>query len=338
MRVSVIVPTYRRPASLARCLDALARQERPAEETIVIVREGDEESRRIAEGRLAVADRRIAGGWRGTASDNTGPDVLRLVIVTVSRPGVVAAMNAGLDACTGDVVALTDDDAEPRADWLRRVAGVLAGDERIAAVGGRDWVYAYATGHLIDGAAPVVGRVELHGRVRGNHHIGAGPARDVHVLKGVNLAVRAGLLREIRFDERLRGAGAEHHWELALCLALRRRGRRVVYDPALAVDHYPQPRIDGGRVLTPRALRDSRHNETVALLEYLPGWRAVLYLAWASAIGTRSSPGAAQLLRVLPSCDFTIYSQYRGAQLGLIDGLRTYRCSRHAQHADAPSL
>lgn len=308
MRVSVIVPSYRRPESLARCLDALDRQVRPAEETIVVAREDDAASHEVARSRA-----------------------LPVRLVLVRRPGVVAAMNAGLDACGGDVIALTDDDSAPRPDWLARIADVYARDGRIAAVGGRDWVLSYKTGRLLEGSEPVVGVIDRFGRVTGNHNVGVGAARDVAVLKGVNLSVRGDLLREIRFDERLRGVGTEHHWELALCLTLRRRGLRIVYDPAIAVDHYPQPRVDDSRDFSPRELRDARHNETVAVLEYLPVWQGLLHLAWAGAVGTGSVPGAAHLLRSLPSRPVAALTRFRGAQAGLLDGLLTYWRSRRGR-------
>ena len=45
-------------------------------------------------------------------------------------------------------------------------------------------------------------------------------ARDVDVLKGVNLSLRGDLARSIRFDPRLLGIATEHHSELPLCLAV----------------------------------------------------------------------------------------------------------------------
>jgi GT2 family glycosyltransferase len=310
MRVSVVVPTYKRPESLARCLDALDRQERPADETIVVVRTEDTASQEIVRTRSK-----------------------RVRLVPVERSGVVAAMNAGFDASTGDVVALTDDDSAPHTDWLRRIVAVYASDSQIAAVGGRDWIY--KQGQLKDGSKRAVGTINWFGRVTGNHHLGVGPPRDVDVLKGVNLSVRGDLLRHIRFDERLRGIGTEHHWELALCLTLRRLGFRIVYDPRIAVDHYPQPRVDDSRKFSSRELRDATHNETVAILEHLPPWRRPMHLAWVFAIGTGATPGVAQMIRSLPSRGAVSWSLFCGAQSGLILGLRTYRRSRRAERQHA---
>lgn len=305
MRISVVVPTYKRAESLVRCLDALVRQHTSAEEILVVVRDEDLD---------------------GQAVVRSFQTPVRLVLV--GRAGVIAAMNAGVEVSTGEIIALTDDDAVPHPDWLTRIAAAYASDPRIAAVGGRDWVYAKAG--LIEGAATTVGTVSLFGRVSGNHHLGVGPPRDVDVLKGANLSVRGELLRRIGFDGRLIGVGTEHHWELSLCLALRRRGLRVVYDPSIAVDHHPQPRVDDSRRFSARELRDSTHNETLAILEYLPAWRRPLFLTWAFAVGTSPKPGLAQLLRAMTQRKLD-WTQFIGAQSGLVLGLRSYLRSRRRE-------
>ena len=41
MMITVVVPTYRRPRDLGRCLDGLGKQSRPADEIAVVVRESD---------------------------------------------------------------------------------------------------------------------------------------------------------------------------------------------------------------------------------------------------------------------------------------------------------
>jgi hypothetical protein len=245
-------------------------------------------------------------------------------------------MNAGLHASTGDVVALTDDDSEPRPDWLSRIVAVYESDSQVAATGGRDWVHT-AEGGLVDGSARVVGVIDWLGRVTGNHHLGVGPARDVDVLKGVNLSVRGDLLREIGFDERLIGVGTEHHWELSLCLTLRRAGLRIVYDPRIAVDHHPQPRIGDSRTFNARELRDAAHNQTLAVLRYLPPLRRPLFLAWGFAIGTGSCRGLAQMIRQLPSRGRESWSLFLGSQSGMALGVLSFlrRSSSERRSASA---
>lgn len=311
MRVSVIVPTYMRPKSLSRCLDALLRQETQPDEILVVARREDEASRKCAIGRQDAQIRLVP------------------IDVAAGRPGFVAALNAGVDASSGDVVCLTDDDAEPRPDWISRILAAFEQDPRIGAVGGRDWVYQGE--RLENGSEPIVGTINWWGRVIGKHHLGVGPPRDVAVLKGVNLSVRGDLMRQIRFDTRLLGSTTEHHSEIGLCLQVLRHGYRVLYDPAVAVDHRPQPRVEESREHDHRETRNAAHNETLAVLEYLPAWRQPIYLAWAFAIGTSTTPGVAQTIRSLLFHGDLRWSLFSGAQSGRILGLRTYLRSRRPQ-------
>ena len=98
LTISVMVPTYRRPADLKRCLDALRAQARPADEVLVVARPEDEATHRALETE--------AGGGQSVriARDRDGAG------------GQVAALNRGLDAARGDIIAITDDDAAPRVE------------------------------------------------------------------------------------------------------------------------------------------------------------------------------------------------------------------------------
>jgi glycosyltransferase involved in cell wall biosynthesis/GT2 family glycosyltransferase len=283
--VSVIVATYRRPDGLAACLRGLRAQSRAADEVIVVVHSSDDASARYV-GELACS-------WPQLRSES------------VDAHGSVAAYNQGLASAEGMIVAYIDDDAVPSVDWLERIAETFARDERIAAVGGRDVIV--ENGRILGSPAdrgrrapsPTVGRVQWSGRMLGNHHIGTGPARDVDVLKGTNMSLRRAAVAGHGFDERLRGDGAQVHSELSVCLPLRRRGLRVVYDPAIVVEHFPAPRPRGDHrhSAQPEAVFPYTHNETLAILEYFGPARRVVYALWGLAIGTTYSPGAAVLVR-----------------------------------------
>lgn len=275
--ISVLVPTWQRPASLERCLRAIAVQTRQADEVIVITRESDAAARETAKG---IAYR----------------DPTRTLVLTIPEGGVIAAMQAGLDAATGTIIALTDDDAEPADDWLARLLALIDADPSVAGAGGLD------RQPLEQGAATTVGRVQWFGRVIGRHHLGAGPARDVDVLKGVNCAFRAPLLRAVGFDARLRGTGAQLHWELGVCLPLRRAGWRLVYDPAVVVLHHVEARASDDELhrgrFSANAFEDGVHNEAVAIGEYLPTPVRVVWTPWAAFVGTVAAPGLFNAIRL----------------------------------------
>ena len=306
--ISVLVASWRRPEDLRRCLAALGAQTRPATEVVVVARRHDHPTRAVVE--------------------SAPPGRARLRIVDVDVPGVVEALNVGLDAAHGAIIAITDDDAAPRPDWLEGIHEHLRARPDVAAVGGRDWLHPDEVGAVDE---PEVGRLRAYGRLVGNHHHGGGGARDVDVLKGVNLAVRRSALGDLRLDERLRGGGAQAHWELGLCLALRRGGWRLVYDPEVAVDHYPAQRFDASERAYPPtpALADEVHNETYALLRWLPWWRGVGVFAYGVIVGSRRAPGflvAAE--RILRSDRHDVGERLMAAQRARLVALRTVREQR----------
>jgi hypothetical protein len=232
---------------------------------------------------------------------------------------------------------MVDDDAVPRPGWLALIQTHFASDPQIAGVGGRDWVN-------IDGVLdeshgrpslrtrlrrpPKVGILEWTGRITDSHHTGTGAARDVDVLKGVNMAFRRCALLEVGFDPRLRGTGTRH-MELWPCLALRYRGRRIVYDPEVSVDHYVRPRPIGDErwSRTPTAIGDATFNETRAVLAHRRAAGRVLTVFWGLLIGTSSSPGLVQAIRL---------AAHRAPQIGLTAATRArvaaYRTTRADGH------
>jgi GT2 family glycosyltransferase len=277
MRICVLVPSYRRTPDLKRCLSAIRAQQRPPDSVVVTVRLDDHPTEVFID-ELSV----------------TWPE---LQCVLLDRPGVVAAMNAGLAAADADVLALTDDDAEPESDWLGKMESVFANRPDVAGVGGRDVQEGVAA------TATEVGRVQWFGRVIGNHHTGMGAAREVDVLKGANCAFRMGQLRELGFDERLRGSGAQVHWEMSLCLQLRRAGWKLIYDPAIRVLHHVGARQGEDQLHRGRfdvgPHEDAVFNGTLVLAENLRGARGLAFRAWTVLVGTRSEPGLLQVPRAL---------------------------------------
>jgi len=234
-------------------------------------------------------------------------------------------MNAGLNSASGDIIAFTDDDAAPHSDWLARIEAHFLLDSRIGGVGGRDWVY-HGT-QLEDGVRKVVGRVQWFGRVIGEHHLGVGEPREVDVLKGVNMSFRRVAINELRFDQRMQGTGAQVNFEIAFSLALKRAGWKLIYDPKVAVNHYPAQRFDEDqrRSFNQIALSNAVHNETLILLEHLsPAHRAV-FLVWAILVGTRESIGLLQCLRFLPKQGLLAGQKLLASWRGRLQGWRTWQ-------------
>ncbi|MGF6722900.1 glycosyltransferase involved in cell wall biosynthesis [Paraburkholderia sp. GAS41] len=277
-RLSVIVPTYRRPADLARCLAALEAQLRPADEVIVVARPDDAATHALLHERL-----------RGAGSD-------ALRVAPVGQPGVVAAYNCGLDNAQGDIVCFTDDDAAPHPDWTQRLIDGFAQHRDAGGIGGRDIVHEKGT--ILAGARERVGLVQWYGRPIGNHHIGCGEPRPVQVLKGVNMAFRREAVEGLRFDERLRGTGAQVHCEMQFSLDVVKRGWALIYDPSILVEHYPAPRGDEDQrfIFNHAAFYNASFNLRLIMRDHLSLPGRCAFVVYATLIGTRADPGLARAL------------------------------------------
>lgn len=305
--VDVVVPTYRRPGPLAACLDAIASQRHPAARVIVVVRAGDDAGKRAA---------REASGSVGN-----------LDVVEVRLPGVIAAMAAGVAASSSPLIAFTDDDARPRPDWLGSLVGHFE-DSTVGGVGGRD-VVAGQEGPLTTS----VGRHSGLGRLIANHHLGTGPAREVDFLKGVNMAFRAEALA-LPAPGVLRGDGAEVDFEILTCAWAKLHGWRLVYDPALLVDHVGAPRMgaDQRTLPAPQAIFDAAYNSIMASVLLAAGARR-RRMMYQVIVGSSDRPGLLRGTVAFCREEHTVAARLRPSLAGQIAALRILRSA-----LSAPSL
>jgi GT2 family glycosyltransferase len=121
--VSVVIPTYRRPDLLERCLAALVAQRFPKESfEIVVADDGPDES-----------VRRVVRNW---ALLTRGAPEIRYVPVTETQ-GPAGARNRGWEAADSPIIAFTEDDTVPRPDWLVEGYQVILASPKYIAASGR---------------------------------------------------------------------------------------------------------------------------------------------------------------------------------------------------------
>ena len=272
MRVTAVVPTWQRPELLRQCLDGVIAQNPPADEILVVARSDDTETLKVIEA-IAAAQDRVR--W-----------------VEVTEPGHVPPVRMGLAAATGDLVAFIDDDAQPRAGWLRALAAPFA-DPKVACVGGL-----VDTPGTVGVVHPDAGRIRWYGKHIGNIglvHADA-PFEVDGVLEG-NSMWRVEVLRSLEFLEALAAEDAPLYG-LDLCLQAKARAWKVVYTSDAAVRHTPGPRpgdsIDrSDRV---RTTRSYSRNMTLIGLRHLHGFRRVAFAGWWWLVGERASYGLATAL------------------------------------------
>ena len=304
LKITVAIPSYRRPSDLRRGLNSLLKQRRPPDEVLVIARKSDTETRSVAEEFLTA---------------------LPLRLELVELPGVIEAYNRALDTATGDVLSFMDDDAAPHPDWTERVAEAFARYPDLAGLGGRDRIP--NQGASMEGSRRVVGVVRWYGRAIGGHHLGIGPCRDVDMLKAVNMSLRMDAVGSLRMDRRLRGSGAQWHCEMKFCLDLRAQGKRLAYDPSLVVDHFPGLRFDEDpRAFHPLAYENEIHNLTLALLEYLSPAGRFFLVPFALLVGVGSGYfGLVQALRFWPKMGNETWHRFAVSAGGVLAGWKTWK-------------
>lgn len=223
LQISVVLPTFRRPAALSRVLDGLAAQRgAPAFEVVVV--DNDDA--------LHLPPALPAG--------------LRARVVVESTRGAAAARNRGLAEAAAALVALIDDDVVPDPDWLAMLAApVLAG--RADLTGGRvvldptvarpAWLAQPVEGYLT--------ALELGPEER--------PLADGESLLTASLLTRTGLFRDIGgFDLDLgpRGGTQLVGDDVQVVRDLRAAGARAVWVPSAVVVHeLPASRLRPGWIL-----------------------------------------------------------------------------------------
>jgi glycosyltransferase involved in cell wall biosynthesis len=279
---------------------ALDRQTRRPDEVHVIVRDDDPETSKVV--------REIAAQLPGLRE------------IGIERAGVIAAINRGLDRVTGDVVILTDDDAEAFPGWIEGIEHRYQAEPQIGAVGGRDWIQ--SEGSPLSDPAPTtdIGQLGPFGRMSGNHHCPC-PTRplDVAVLKGVNLSFRREAIGDLRIDEGLHGSGAQVGWEVDLCLSLKNRGWRLVFDDNLVVKHHVAPRHGGDdRMDFAGAVgRDIVYNSFYLMGKHGSPYQVAGFMFSRIVVGSRWTPGVMAMGKWCLKGDWSVFRRC-GNQFGSI--------------------
>jgi glycosyltransferase involved in cell wall biosynthesis len=192
--ITVVVPTYNRNDDLERCLKALRAQNlSPSMFEVVIVDDGSSDS-------TPALLNRWAAEWP------------RMRFVRQPNSGPATARNAGIEKAAGSIVAFTDDDCQPAANWLQRIHDRFAQGLRGC----------------------------LHGSVRSS--LPSSPFVHSVIADGAvitsNLAVEKSVFDRIgTFDTDFRSPWCE---DADLYYRLRKASVPIVYDPDLMVDHPPR--------------------------------------------------------------------------------------------------
>lgn len=203
--VSVVIPTYRRPAALDRCLASLAAQDYPRDRfEVIVVEDGGAES---------------AAGVRAREG-------LCVKWLPVPHGGPAAARNRGAAVARGEILVFIDDDCMADSLWLSTMAAhVLASDD--AAIGGQV-TNAVPENRYARASQTLITFLYQYYHEKNN---GLLPFFTTN-----NLGVQAELFRrQGGFDATFAFASEDREW----CDRLLQSGGRLVYAPDAVVHHAP---------------------------------------------------------------------------------------------------
>ena len=213
--ISVVVATRDRPWALERCLTALTWQTARSLEIVVV----DDNSADPQAVHAVVASALLAADGAPAAH-----------IVAGAGEGPAAARNLGAEVASGAVVCFTDDDCVPVPRWAQRLATACAGAGAAAGLTVAD----PAAGRAAAASQLLTHTLQLSSLDRRSNTLGFAPT--------CNLACRADLLREHRFDESFPlAAGEDREW----CARLRAAGIALVFVPEARVEHRPSMGLRG---------------------------------------------------------------------------------------------
>ena len=209
MEVAVVVPNWNGRRWLAKCLESLAAQTRPAAEIVIVDNGSVDDS-------LAVA--------RGSE--------LPLRIIELERnTGFAFAANRGIEAAGAEAVALVNTDVVLAPDWIERMAARLETHPSLGAVACK-MVQMNGGGTLYDAGDFLRrdGVCEQRGRFERDDGRYDAPGEAFAACAGAAVYRRRAVLDVGGFDERF----FSYLEDVDLGLRLRLAGWRCAYEPAVA--------------------------------------------------------------------------------------------------------
>lgn len=199
---TVVVITRNRARWLAGALEALAAQDYPAYEVVVVDHSSSDDTAEVV----------AVHGFRR--------------LVCPAAYGIGRCRQAGVEAARGEVIAMCDDDCRPQPGWLRTHCERLRSDPALGLLGGQ----------VINVGFPEDKRFKGRTRTAGPNGVlvfSADPG-EAEFFGNANVAYRREAIEAVGGYDPFFHAGAE----IDLALSFRRAGYRVAYEPRAVVEHH----------------------------------------------------------------------------------------------------
>lgn len=274
LSTSVLIPSFQRYGKLSQCLQSIAQQSLLPDEVIIVWQGDDSGTRDVV-----------------LSLQNTLPYALKQL--HCSDVDLMCAENIALEAAQGEIILLCDDDVIVSSQWVSRHLSFYS-DQKIGAVGGSANIVSPDFAPFPRRNNGPIGKLTWYGRVYGNmyDHPSEWIIREpmeVDHLVGYNLSFRRCAVD--RFEN-----GLKPYWqmfELDICLQVKARGYRVVFDFANVVNHYLTNAVyDSDRKGDIQIkFSNAAYNQAFILAKHGPRYLRFCRLVYLLAIGSSRTPG-----------------------------------------------
>lgn len=201
-KISVVVAAFNEEKDLPKCLKAIVNQDFPKEEYEIIVVDNNSIDKTA----------QIAKGF--------GAKVIR-----EKRQGNTFAVSTGMNAATGDLIAMTDADTVVFPDWLKNIAQIFSDKDIVAVTGTADFgtknkvfneiseltYEAFLKLNFTLGKPHVTG-FNLIVRADAYHKIG-GINEQFTMSPDVDLGLRLGQIGKVVFSNKVRATTSFRRWQ-----------------------------------------------------------------------------------------------------------------------------
>jgi GT2 family glycosyltransferase len=199
--LTVLICTYNRPQLLVHCLDALIGRSVEQPDQIVVVNGGDARTDEVV-------------------NQYASKQSTQVKLVKTVNKNLAASRNVGLPHCIGDIIAMTDDDAEVYPDWVTEMKQAHAEHPEAGAIGGK--VIGKGNESLVQRIADKI------------TFPSSSSFCQVRTVPGVNVSYKCHLVEKLGWqDETLfRGEDVDYNWRIW------QLGYKVYFDPKIKVLHH----------------------------------------------------------------------------------------------------
>lgn len=294
-QISIIIPTYKRHASLEKALLTVDRY-RPLDSEVLVV----DQSPDCQKYSLRICQRYPYINY-----------------ICLSTPGLPRARNMGITHTSGTIIFFMDDDAvlDPAclSEHLSYHAqnGIFAIAGRIKQMGDISWAQSSKVTEILDSTGEAIGNFDLDAE------------DEVLYASGGHMSVKREFLKKVGlFNPRFKGNALFE--DVEFFTRARKRGCSVRYNPRAILYHYPEKNGGCHERKGPKYLTERLYNHMlyyILHIRVIPSRACLIYIKNLIEYISRKENNRHSLVQII-ACGFSVLKAYRNAFMSILDNYK----------------